>query len=110
MEITNPGGNRSSEWFVTSGLLVRDMILGSAQRGENSFEPAKPAEVELASDPLSVSTRRRPNYASLNGLAAITNGRRAPDRAGQPMPETLDRTGNVGAKRHAWRPHDARRL
>jgi hypothetical protein len=66
MEITNPGGDRSFEWFVTrwfvaSGMLVRDMILGSAQTGENSFETAKPAEVELAGDPLSVNPEARPS-------------------------------------------------
>ncbi len=95
MEITNPDGDRSSEWFVTSGLLVRDMILGAAQTGENTFEPSKPAEVELAGDPLSVNPDA-PTYASLNHLAAIADGRREPDRIGQAVHETLDRKGNVG--------------
>ncbi len=95
MEITNPDGDRSSEWFVTSGLLVRDMILGAAQTGESTFEQAKPAEVELAGDPLSVNPDA-PTYASLNHLAAVADGRRAANRHGQGVQETLDRAGNVG--------------
>lgn len=95
MEITNPAGDRSSEWFVTSGLLVRDMILGSAQTGEKTFAPAQPAQVELAGDPLSVNPDA-PTYASLNQLASIVDGRRVPARTGQPVQETLDRAGTVG--------------
>lgn len=95
MEITNPEGDRSSEWFVTSGLLVRDMILGAAQMGEKTFEPSQPAQVVLAGDPLIVNPDA-PTYASLNHLAAITDGRRSPNRKGQAVQETLDRAGNRG--------------
>ncbi|HVB65011.1 MAG TPA: CAP domain-containing protein, partial [Nitrolancea sp.] len=34
MELTNPNGDRSSDWFVTNGLLVRDMIQGAIQTGD----------------------------------------------------------------------------
>lgn len=95
MEITNPEGDRSSAWFMTSGLLVRDMILGAAQSGEKTFDSSEPAEVELAGDPLSVNPDA-PTYASLNHLAAIADGRRAPNRIGQAVQETLDQKGNVG--------------
>src|SRR6476659_10513968 len=43
MEINNPAGDRNSEWFVTNGLLVVDMVAGRIQVGNNSFAPATPA-------------------------------------------------------------------
>ena len=30
MEINNPNGDRTSEWFVTTGLLVTEMVRGQA--------------------------------------------------------------------------------
>jgi hypothetical protein len=50
MEITNPGGDPDSIWYVTNGLLVREMVLGQIQTGDNNWIPAEPAEVNVAGD------------------------------------------------------------
>ncbi|MBX6342236.1 MAG: CAP domain-containing protein, partial [Thermomicrobiaceae bacterium] len=95
MEITHPDGDRSSAWFVTNGLLVRDMILGAVQVGDDRFVPARPAEIPFAGDPASVNPNA-PTYASLSGLASLHDDRRAPNRVGQPVRETLSKSGVVG--------------
>src|SRR5438105_7012365 len=37
LEINDPSANASSKWFVTSGLLVKEMVSGQAQTGDHSF-------------------------------------------------------------------------
>ena len=37
MEVSNPKGDRSSRWFVTTGLLVAEMVTGRIQIGDNEF-------------------------------------------------------------------------
>uniref|UniRef100_A0A831TB21 CAP domain-containing protein n=1 Tax=Thermorudis peleae TaxID=1382356 RepID=A0A831TB21_9BACT len=107
LEITDQGGDPTSAWFVTSGLLVRDMILGAAQVGDNAFQPVGPAQVPLAGDPAPLNPDA-PTYASLHHLAAIAPGRAVPDRTGQPVVEVLSRDGTVttdpslGSTTYAW--------
>lgn len=94
MEITNPAGDRASDWFVTNGLLVRDMVLGAAQVGENDFERSTPAEIPLAGDP-AAQNPDAPTYASLRGVATLQGENRAPNRVGQPVFEALTKSGAV---------------
>jgi hypothetical protein len=51
MEITNPGGDQSSEWYVTNGLLVVEMMTGRMQVGNGQFIDRAPANVNVAGDP-----------------------------------------------------------
>ncbi len=94
MEITDPNGDRSSQWFVTNGLLVRDMIQGAVQVGNSSFTPAEPATVPLAGD--DTQNPNAPTYASLKNLTSLGNGFSQPDRTGQQVTATLTRNGTVG--------------
>ena len=94
LEITDQGGDPASPWFVTSGLLVRDMILGAVQVGDNDFQPIGPAQVPLAGDPATLNPDA-PTYASLHHLAAIAPGRAQPDRTSQPVIEVLAKDGTV---------------
>ena len=94
MEITQPSGDRGSPWYVTNGLLVRDMILGAIQTGDNTFQPSQPAPVPLAGDPAPQNTNA-PTYASLHGLATLANDHHVPNLAGQPVTAALDKAGNV---------------
>ncbi|HLT18834.1 MAG TPA: hypothetical protein VKZ96_05185, partial [Thermomicrobiales bacterium] len=50
MEITDPNGNPNSDWYVTNGLLVVELISGRMQTGDNSFENRNPAIVNVAGD------------------------------------------------------------
>ena len=51
MEITNPGGDAGSIWYITNGLLVMEMVTGKLQTGNNAFEARGPAMVNVAGDP-----------------------------------------------------------
>ncbi|HET6313306.1 MAG TPA: hypothetical protein VFH60_05675, partial [Chloroflexia bacterium] len=67
MEANDPGGDRTSNWFVTSGLLVSEMVSGRVQTGDTSFETRTPAQVPVAGDATSPDA---PPYAAFATLTA----------------------------------------
>jgi beta-lactamase superfamily II metal-dependent hydrolase len=88
MEITNPNGDRGSQWFVTNGLLTKELITGQMQVGDAQFEGRSPAQIPVAGDP---DDRDGPTYASFSGLLG------KPARSiGSIINETLARNGDVG--------------
>jgi hypothetical protein len=91
MEINDPYGDRSSQWFVTNGLLVREMVDGRVQIGDTAFEDRNPAEEAVAGDPVD-SNPNCPLYASLTHLSWEP----AENRLGQKVTSTLVRDGTVG--------------
>lgn len=91
MEINDPNGNRSSQWFVTNGLLVREMVDGRVQTGDSSFETRSPAQEAVAGDPIA-NNPNCPTYASFTYLSWD----RAENRSGQKATATLARDGTVG--------------
>ncbi len=78
LEINDPHAHPQSPWYVTSGLLVKEMVSGKAQVGDHQFYDLGPASVPVAGDagPDSGAT-----YAHFAQLTA-----RASNRAGQPLP------------------------
>jgi hypothetical protein len=64
MEINDPNGDRGQQWFVTNGLLVREMIEGRVQIGAASYETRAPSDEVLAGDPRAVNPDV-PGYAAL---------------------------------------------
>lgn len=98
MEINHPSADPNSPWYVTSGLLVREMISGQVQVGDNTYVQASPAQVPITGDmennPLS------PTYATLAPLASIgaaIPSRRAPSKVGQPITALLHADGTVAS-------------
>ncbi|MDB5078695.1 MAG: L-sorbosone dehydrogenase [Chloroflexi bacterium] len=87
MEINNPNGNRQDPFFVTNGLLVRELVSGRLQTGDNRFENRAPAGIGVAGD---IDDTSGPTYQTLNGLTGPA-GR----KTGQ-ITTTLDRSGKVG--------------
>jgi hypothetical protein len=65
MEITNPGGDPNSEWYVTNGLLVVEMMSGEMQFGHQRFESFAPANVNVAGD---FEDPDGPMYSTFTGL------------------------------------------
>ncbi len=88
MEVTDPGADRSSPWFVTNGRLTWEMVTGQMQVGESAFEPRQPADIPAAGDPSDASA---PTYASFAHLL-----RPVAPRSG-PVIEVLDRQGRVSS-------------
>jgi hypothetical protein len=97
MEVNNPAGNRSSSWFVTTGLLVVELITGRTQIGDGQFVQHAPADIPIAGDPDDADA---PTYASFGGVSGQSPG----DRTGQLPMETIDRAGQVGSYGGAERP------
>ncbi len=87
MEINNPSADRSSPWFVTNGLLAKELATGRVQVGDDRYQEGQPANVPVAGDP---DDPNGPTYATFAGLLAARG-----ERIGAVM-ETIDRAGNVG--------------
>ncbi|MCX2727212.1 CAP domain-containing protein [Thermomicrobium sp. 4228-Ro] len=94
LEVNDPRADASSEWFVTSGLLAREMLLGQVQVGDHRFVDRAPAEVPLAGDP-APSNPDAPTYASLRPHSALVTGVARSDRTGEAIREVLRQDGTV---------------
>src|SRR5215210_8074910 len=97
MEINNPDGNRASEWFVTTGLLVVDMVSGKQQVGDKEFVPKRAAEIAVGGDGLS-SDPDAPTYTSFRAVSAVigSGAGRAPNLTGRSVTTTINRAGQLG--------------
>ena len=70
MEITHPDSDPTSEWYVTNGLLAKEMVTGQLQLGDNSFEQRWPAVVNVAGD-LNVTDIDTPTFVTFQELTGI---------------------------------------
>ncbi len=50
MEITHPAALTQDPWFVTNGLLARELITGKMQLGDQVFATRDPAQIAIAGD------------------------------------------------------------
>jgi hypothetical protein len=94
MEITNPNGDRNSQWFISTGRLVAELISGQMQVGNSAFENRAAAQVPVAGD-AAAGNPNAPTYASFASVASLNNDKRANNRAGQPVLEAIDKAGQV---------------
>lgn len=97
MELNNPAGDRSSEWFVTTGLLVAELVSGKQQIGDKQYRAIGPAEIAVGGDGLSADPDA-PTYTSFRPIASLTGpgANRAPNRTDQLATSTINRAGIVG--------------
>ena len=96
MEITNPDGNRSDRFYVTNGLLVRELISGAVQLGDATYEQRSPANtVAIAGDPLEINPGAA-TYASFSKLASLNGDNPATARLGEAISQTLAADGTIG--------------
>ena len=76
MEINNPSGDPTNPWYVTSGLIDRELISGRIQIGSNTFlDTGSGANVAVAGDP----DNAFPTYADFSQI--VDQGQ--PDQTGQ---------------------------
>jgi len=88
MEINDPYGDRGSQWFVTNGLLVREMVDGHIVTGAGSFTPASPSQEAVAGD-YAVVNPNCPTYATFQYLS----WQRADSRVGQAATAIIAKDG-----------------
>jgi hypothetical protein len=88
MEITNPNGDRNSQWFVTNSLLTKELITGQMQVGDSKFESHSPANIPVAGDP---DDTNGPTYATFASLLS-----KPAHNVGDQLAETIDKNGNIG--------------
>ena len=66
MEIsTDPAANPSSIWYVTNGLLAKELVTGEMQLGDSEFQFLGPANVNVAGD---ADDTNGPMYASFTDI------------------------------------------
>jgi hypothetical protein len=87
MEINPQVSDPADPWHVTTGLLVKEMVLGQLQTGANSFSPSPSNSAVVAGDP---NNPLSPSYASFKNLLAA-----ARDQTGQTISHQLDAKGQV---------------
>ncbi|TVR69248.1 MAG: serine protease [Sphaerobacteraceae bacterium] len=88
MEISDPDGDTSSIWYVTNGLLARELITGERQIGDSLFSEHQPAQINVAGDN---DDPDGPTYATFNSVMGAHQ-----HNSGETVIQTIDRDGNVG--------------
>ncbi len=89
MEITNPNGDTGSVWYVTNGLLARELMTGQIPMSDGSIVLfTGPAEVNVAGD---ADDPDGPTYATFETLMGAS-----PATTGQTLTATVNRAGEVG--------------
>lgn len=94
LEITNPAANPNDKYYVTSGLLLREMITGKVQLGDATLEDRGPANVVLAGD-FAPGVSDSPTYASMLNLVSFDGAWKSNDLTGQPVTKLLGLGGTV---------------
>jgi hypothetical protein len=89
MEINNPDADPTSPFYVTNGLLTRELISGYLQTGDNKFVFRYPANIPVAGDRNGGGI----TYASLGYVVE----QEAENEVGRPVTETLKATGYLAS-------------
>lgn len=92
MEITNPAANSDDAFYVSSGLLVDELIGGFVQTGSAAQVTYAPANVAVVGDAPPAQTI---TYADLRPVATINDEHRSTPRPNAVVVEALDKGGSV---------------
>lgn len=74
IEVNDPSADRASNYFVTSGLLVREMVSGMLQTGNATFEARDPAKIVVGGDANSPNAPTYAAFATLTGPSVKATG------------------------------------
>lgn len=88
MEINNPAGDKNNQYYVTNGLLAKELISGQIQVGNNSFQNKGPANIGIAGDP---DDKLGPTYANMSRYLNA-----APNPLNAVIFATINRNGDLG--------------
>ncbi|MEI6043445.1 MAG: hypothetical protein WCS37_03530 [Chloroflexota bacterium] len=98
VEINNPQAKRTDLSFVTSGLLVKELVLGRQQNGDyvNNYTQGKPSEVQVAGDPNTDGANQvAPTYRSFGKVATFNNDNHVSTKFGQQVTQKMDKDGTI---------------
>ncbi|MGB9739285.1 MAG: hypothetical protein ACPL7F_13210, partial [Chloroflexus sp.] len=100
MEINNP-----ADGTVTNGLLVKELISGRMQFGDDPYDVTylEGSDVPVAGNPRAANTIA-PGYRDFAGVATIDNGYRDPSRLNQRVNIAIARSGNLSVRDDLARP------
>ncbi len=90
LEVNDPNGDRGAQWFVTSGLLVKEMVLGRLETGvePGDGEVRAPARIPVSGD--DAGAESAPPYSAVAGQF-----KRAAPAPGQVVATQIDPQGQV---------------
>ncbi len=95
MEVNLPGGDRASQWYVTNGLLARELISGQRQTSDTTFRQFPAARIPSVGDPDDLEA---PTYADLANVTTLAAGQnRAPAALNTLLNTSLDRQGRASS-------------
>ncbi|HZG68217.1 MAG TPA: hypothetical protein VEZ12_15845, partial [Herpetosiphonaceae bacterium] len=94
MEITRLSGSREDRYFVTNGLLVKELVSGRMQVGDNLFDERPGAAVAVAGD--AGPANPAPPYRAFAPHVSLNLDRRAVSRVGSDVTATINTGGNLG--------------
>ncbi len=101
MEVTHPEGDATNLWYVSSGLLVRDMVGGIVQIGDNTAQAFDRVTTPVAGDdtnPLATT----PYYGDFFNDAFSGTVYRS--QVGLPVSRTIRRGGQTGLRASSAQP------
>jgi enterochelin esterase-like enzyme len=97
MEVNDPGGNPQDLFYVTTGLLVKELVTGNRQDGTDSFTALAPSQVQVAGDNNAGGANAiSPVYASFKNIGTFA-GTANPAAPGAVINSRIDRAGEVSA-------------
>ena len=96
MEI-NSSANPNDLFYVTTGLLVKELVTGQRQDGDSTFTNLSPSTVQIAGDPNDNGANTvAPTYASFRSVVTFSgNENGKPAALGSAINSQIDVTGNV---------------
>jgi beta-lactamase class A len=101
MEISDPQRDPDDTWYITSGLLVRELISGEMQLGDDQYEMWEPAAIPVAGD-LEASPPTTVTYADLHAIATIHGEAHAAERGPEqsPLSDVISAGGSITKDEH----------
>jgi S-formylglutathione hydrolase FrmB len=97
MEVSNPALSPADPYYVTTGLLVKELVTGKRQDGDNQFTELSPSELQVVGDPNdNGANTKAPTYATFRNIitsAGTENGKDA--TSGAIVTASIDRAGTI---------------
>jgi len=97
MELNNPAANPGDLFYISTGLLVKELVTGFRQDGDNNFTQLLPSNIQIAGDPNDNGANPiSPTYASFAKVVTFIGNENGQAAAiGATINSTLDKSGYV---------------